>query len=215
VLGWVGCGAPRPAAGGRALVGAGLGAAATLLGFVVLTGLDVILARYWLPAAAAGEYAVGAILTKVVFWLPQGVGVVLLPRLADPADRRRAVPAAVAVVAGLGAVLTLGTAVLGERALPLIGGAAYGAGVGAAAWVFAALGTLLAVSQLLLFSGIAAADRICGPAVWLAVAVEVGVVAAVGRTGAVSVTAVVTAAVGAAGLLVGVGFLRHARDGIG
>jgi O-antigen/teichoic acid export membrane protein len=211
-LGWLGCGAPRPAAGSRALVGAGLAAAATLLGFVVLSGLDVILARYWLPAAAAGEYAVGSILTKIVFWLPQGVGVVLLPRLADPADRRRAVPVAIAVVAGLGAVLTIGTAVLGEHALPLIGGAAYGAGIGGTAWAFAVLGTLLAIAQLLLFSGIAAADRLSGPAVWLAVAVEVGVVAALGAGGTISIGAVVTAAAAAAGLLVGVAFLRHARS---
>ena len=212
VIGWMGCGAPRPAAGARALVGAGLLAGATLLGFVLLSGLDLILARHWLPGAAAGEYAVGAIITKVVFWLPQGVGVVVLPRLADPADRRRAVPVAVGVVAGLGGVLTLGTAALGEHALPMVGGPAYGSAIGGAAWLFAALGTLLAVAQILLYSGIAAADRLSGAAVWLAVGAEIAAVAALAAGGHASATAVVATATGVAGLLVGLGLLGYARD---
>jgi O-antigen/teichoic acid export membrane protein len=211
VLGWLGCGAPRPAPGWRPLARAGLAAAAALLGFVLLTGLDVLLARHWLPAAAAGEYAVGAIIAKVVFWLPQGVGVVLLPRLADPADRRRALPVALGVVGGLGAVLTAGTAVLGERALPLVGGAAYGAGIGAAAWVFAALGTLLALAQLLLYSGIAAADRVPGGAVWLAVGAQTALVAGLGAAGRLSATAIAAAAAGTVAALVAVGVLRHLR----
>jgi O-antigen/teichoic acid export membrane protein len=209
--GWLGCGAPRPAPGWRPLAGAGLAAAAALLGFVLLTGLDVLLARHWLPAAAAGEYAVGAIIVKVVFWLPQGVGVVVLPRLADPRDRRRALGTALGVVGGLGAVLTLGTAAVGERALPLIGGSAYGAGIGAAAWVFAALGTLLALAQLLLYSGIAAADRVPGGAVWLAVGAETAAVAGLAAAGRLTATSLAVAAAGVVALLVAVGLVRQAR----
>ena len=211
VAGWVGCGAPRPARGSRALVGTALLAGTTLLGFVLLSGLDLILVRYWLPAAAAGDYAVGAILTKVVFWLPQGIGMVVLPRLADPADRHRAVPVAVGLVGGLGAALTLGTAAVGAQALPLIGGSAYGSTIGGAAWLFAALGTLLAVTQLLLYSGIAAADRVCGASVWLAVGVEVAVVATLDAGGQASATTIVVTATGVACLLVAVGALRHTR----
>jgi O-antigen/teichoic acid export membrane protein len=215
VLGWLGCGAPRPAAGSRTLIVAALVASGMLLAFVLLSGLDLILARHWLPAAAAGEYAVGAIITKVVFWLPQGVGVVVLPRLADPADRRRAVPVAVGLVGGLGAVLTLGTAVVGAQALPLVGGPAYGSAIGGWAWLFAALGTLLAMAQLLLYSGIAAADRLSGAAVWVAVGVEVAAVAVMSGAGGISATTVVAVATGTAVLLVGVGFLCYRRDTAG
>ncbi|MCO1656171.1 polysaccharide biosynthesis protein [Pseudonocardia humida] len=211
LVGWLGCGAPRPGPGWRPPAVAGLSAAAALLGFVLLSGLDVLLARHWLSAGAAGEYAVGAIIVKVVFWLPQGVGVVLLPRLADPADRRRALLAALGVVGGLGAVLTLGTAAVGARALPLIGGAAYGSGIGGAAWVFAALGTLLALAQLLLYSGIAAADRVPGGAVWLAVGAETAAVAGLAAAGWLSPTTVAVAAAAVVAALVVTGLLRHAR----
>jgi O-antigen/teichoic acid export membrane protein len=213
VLGWAGCGAPRLSAGWRPLAGAGLLAAAALLGFVLLSGLDVLLARHWLGADAAGEYAVGAIIVKVVFWLPQGVGVVLLPRLADPDDRRRALLAALAVVGGLGAVLTLGTVAVGDRAVPLIGGSAYGAGIGATAWVFAALGTLLALAQLLLYSGIAARDRVPGGAVWVAVATETAAVAGLAAAERLSPTSIAAVAAAVVAALVVIGVVRHARPG--
>ena len=69
-----------------------LRASGPLLGFVLLLNLDVLLARHHLTAAQAGEYAVAAIFAKVAFWLPQGVGVVLLPRLADAGHRRGCCP---------------------------------------------------------------------------------------------------------------------------
>lgn len=213
-VGWLCCGAPPPGlAGAGALVRRALPAAAALLGFVVLTSVDVVLARHWLPAAEAGGYAVGAIITKVVFWLPQGVAVVVLPRLADPRRRGRATAVAVAVTAGLGAVLTLGVLGLGARALPMIGGAAYGAGIGAPGWLFAVLGTMLAVAQLLLYSGIAATDRIAGAAVWLALVVEVAAVAALAAGGRGSVAAIAGCATAAATLLVAAGLVRRRAAG--
>lgn len=224
LLAWLGCGSPWPGPGwrgrdGRAalgeILGSTLAAAAALLGFVLLTGLDVILARHWLAPAAAGEYAVGAIIAKVVFWLPQGVGVVVLPRLADPTDRRRAIPIAVAVVGGLGALLTVATAVAGERAVPLVGGSGYGAATGGAAWLFAAVGTLLAVAQLLLYSGIATADRISGVAVWVAVVAEVAVVAALAAGGRATVPAIAATATVVAALLVAAGLLRFRAESTG
>jgi hypothetical protein len=121
VAGWVGCGRPGVSRGLRAPLTAALRASGPLLGFVVLLNLDLLLARHHLSAADAGEYAVGAIVSKVSFWLPQGVGVVLLPRLADEAHRRQALPAALALVAGVGAALTAATAALSSAALPLIG----------------------------------------------------------------------------------------------
>ena len=74
-------------------------------------------------------------------------------------------PVAAALVAVVGALLTAATAVLGARALPLVGGAEYGDALGGATWVFAMLGTLFALAQLLLYSGIAASDRVAAVAV--------------------------------------------------
>jgi O-antigen/teichoic acid export membrane protein len=208
LVGWVLCRRPGFAWQLRGPAAATLRASGALLGFVVLLNLDVLLARHHLPAQAAGEYAVGAVFAKVAFWLPQGIGVMLLPRLADAAHRRRLLPLALAVVAAAGALLTLATAALGASALPLVGGSAYGASLGAATWVFAALGTLLALAQLLLFSGIASADRLATAAVWTAAAVECVVVESLAAAGRLSVVSLAVVALVTAALLVGVGLAR-------
>jgi hypothetical protein len=211
LVGWLGAGRPGVAGRLRAPLLASARAAGALLGFVVLLNLDVLLARHHLPAAASGEYAVAAIVTKVAFWLPQGVGVVLLPKLADAAGRHRALPSALAAVAALGAVLTLGALVLGGAALPLIGGPAYGSTLGSAVWVFAALGTLLALAQLLLFSGIASADRLATAAVWSAAVVETLVVEALAAGGRLSPSSLVGTAALTAAALVATGLVRLRR----
>jgi hypothetical protein len=207
-VGWVLCRRPGFAWQLRGPAAAALRASGALLGFVVLLNLDVLLARHHLPAHAAGEYAVGAVFAKVAFWLPQGIGVMLLPRLADAGHRRRLLPLALAVVAAAGALLTLATAALGAHALPLVGGSAYGASLGTATWVFAALGTLLALAQLLLFSGIASADRLATAAVWTAAAVECVAVESLAAAGRLSVLSLAVVALATAAVLVGVGLAR-------
>jgi hypothetical protein len=146
---------------------------------------------------------------KIAFWLPQGIGVVLLPRLAHAASRRRNVLAAVGVVAAVGGVLALLTAGLGRHALALVGGSAYGTGLGSVTWLFAVLGTLLAAAQLLLYSGIAAADRAAVVAVWAAAAGEVAVVELLAATGALGPLSLVGTATAAATVLVISGLVRH------
>lgn len=207
-IGWVGCGRPGVQRGMREPARSVLRASGALLGFVVLLNLDLLLARHYLPAAAAGEYAVASLFAKIAFWLPQGVGVVLLPRLADPEQRRRTLPAALALVAGVGTVVALATAALGSRALPLVGGAAYGAELGSASWLFAVLGTLLAVAQLLVYSGIAAADRVAVAAVWTAAVAECAVATALAGAGLLTVTTLVVTAVAVASVVVGAGLVR-------
>lgn len=211
----VGVGACWLAAGRPAVAGdiggparAALRASGALLGFVLLLNLDLLLARYHLSRARAGDYAVAAVLTKISFWLPQGVGVVLLPTMADADSRARTVGRAAAVVAILGAVLTLGTAVLGGRVLRLIGGPAYGAGLGGVVWLFALLGTLFAVAQLLLYSGIAAADRLSALTPWVAAAAECAVVEGLAVTGRLSMPSLVATAAGTAAVLVAGGLPR-------
>ena len=205
---WTAAGRPGLAGWRDAPVGPALRASAALLGFVLLTNLDLLLARHVLPAAEAGEYAVGSIVFKVVFWLPQGVAVVLLPLLGDPTARLRSLLRAISVVAGLGAVLTLAAAALGGTTLRLVGGPAYGASLGNAVWLFAALGTLLGVAQLLLYSAIAARAAAPVTAVWAAVAAEVAAVVVLDRAGGATVVGVIGCAVTVAALLVAFGLVR-------
>jgi O-antigen/teichoic acid export membrane protein len=211
LLGWLGCGRPGVQRGIRRTGRHVLRASGALLGFVVLLNLDLLLARHYLPAAAAGEYAVAALFAKVAFWLPQGVGVVLLPRLADPDERRRALPAALGLITAIGVVLTLGTAALGASALPLVGGAAYGTGLGSASWLFALLGTLCALAQVLVYSGIAAADRVAVATVWTATVAECAAVAALAGAGLLSVRTLVITAVVTATVVVAAGLVRALR----
>lgn len=212
LLGWVVTGRPGVARGARPHAVAAARAAGALLGLVLLVNLDVLLARHHLPPELAGEYAVASIFAKVAFWLPQGVSVVLLPRLASAGGRRRLLPAAVALVGGTGLVLTAATAALGGRALPLVGGAGYGAALGGWTWVFALLGTLLALAQLLLYSGIAAADRVAAVAVWGAVVLEAVTVELFVATDRVSVLGVAGTALAASVLLVATGLVRLWRS---
>ena len=212
-LGWWICGRPGLRRGVRGQLPATGAAAASLLGFVVLTTMDVLLARYHLDPGAAGEYALGAVITKIAFWLPQGVGVVLLPHLGDGRKRAALLPGALAAVAAAGLLLTAGLALGGPAAVAALAGtgpagAGPGAAVGRVAWLFALLGTALAVGQLLLLSGLAAGDRATTRSVWAAVGLAVGAVAAAGRLTVVALAVVTTAVVA---LFVAGGLLRARR----
>jgi O-antigen/teichoic acid export membrane protein len=210
-LGWLGCDRPGLARGLGAPGRSALSAAGALLGFVLLVNLDLLLARHHLPAAEAGGYAVAALFAKVAFWLPQGIGVVLLPHLAHARHRHRTLPLALAAVAGTGGLVALATLLLGSSAVSLVGGSAYGTVLDGGPWPFAVQGTLLALAQLLLYSGIAAADRLAVVAVWAAVGVEVAAVELLAGTGRLSAGAVVATATLTATALVGLGLVRQRR----
>jgi O-antigen/teichoic acid export membrane protein len=173
LTGWVLCGRRRPLAGHAHLAGKIIHATWPIFGMVLLINLDVILARHHLPAAEAGDYAVGAVITRIALWLPQAVGVVVLPRLADPEDRRRAMPWALGLIALLDSAVVLVAVVFRGSLFGMIGGSRYG-DYGDQAWLFAMIGSMLALSYLLLYSRIATADRWSSAAVWVAVVTEIG-----------------------------------------
>lgn len=153
-------------------------AAHALLALFVLTNTDLLLARHYLPAVQAGLYGAGALIAKVAFWLPQFVSVLALPRLVDPRRHAAALRVSVLVVAAIGATLTLGTALLGSLAVTVVGGPAYVA-LAPYAWRFAALGSALALVQLLLYARLARHDHRASAFVWSAVLVQVALVALV------------------------------------
>ena len=161
----------------------------------VLTNVDIILARVLLSPEQAGLYAVGSIVAKIAFWLPQFVGVVAFPRMADH-RRDRATKFAVLSVGVMGAVTVAGTAIFAPTIIGVIGGAEYVA-LGPILWLFAAAGSMYAVGQAVLLSRIAQGDRRAVIAVWIAA----GLLGAIALVWARSVTGLVLCACAAGAAL--------------
>jgi O-antigen/teichoic acid export membrane protein len=178
-------GAPPPEGSGAARRGrAGVGwwrevggATTGLLGLFLLANVDVLLARHYLDRAAAGRYALGAVVAKIAFWAPQFVVTVVFPRLVGATDPRRLLAGSAWLIAGFGGLLAGGLVLADGLGLvvPVLGGGY--AGLGPLLPLFAALGTALALVQLLLFEGIATRDRRMGRAVAVALVAEVALVA--------------------------------------
>jgi O-antigen/teichoic acid export membrane protein len=194
---------------GTQALGGEVGAALLgFLGLLLLTNVDLLLARHYLAAGASGLYAAGAVIAKIAYWAPQFVATIVFPRLAtEAAARRRLLARAAAVVAGLGVALMVLVAAAPGLAVALPFGAAY-RDVGPDLPLFAALGTALALVQLLLFSGIAAGDRKVHRLLGATVAVEVAVIALGAHH---SVTGVVAAALAAVTALLVAGWVLERR----
>ncbi|MCZ4077097.1 polysaccharide biosynthesis protein [Rhodococcus sp. H36-A4] len=152
-------------------VGTVLRASQVQLALIGLSALDLVIAAAVLSAEQAGLYALGAVATKAAFWLPQAVGVVLYPRMANPAESAKAVRSALAVVAAIGAVLVLGSA-LAAPLLPSIVGEGY-APVQGYLWIFALQGACLALLQSGLLWAIAGERTQLAIVAWIGLAVEV------------------------------------------
>jgi O-antigen/teichoic acid export membrane protein len=210
---------PRPGerrpAGRAAALHLGLEAATAtvgLLGLFLLANLDMLLARHYLDQAASGSYALGAVVAKIAFWAPQFVVTMVFPRLVRTADPRRLLGGAALLVAGFGGLLAAGlasAAALG-LAVPVLGGGY--AAAGPLLPLFALLGTGLALTQLLLFEGIAARDRRMNGTLAVALVAETALVAVLHDSAGqiVAVTLAVVAAVAATGwLLLRLRLLHH------
>jgi O-antigen/teichoic acid export membrane protein len=206
--GWLVIGRTAPRRHGRGHVRDVLHAVSAMLALVLLVNLDLVLARHYLPAHQAGEYAVGAIVAKIAYWLPQAVAILVLPRLASEHGRRRMVPIALAVCGALDLVVVAGAALMGTTVVSVIGGDDY-AGSPIPVWAFALVGSMLSLVQILLYSRIASNDRRSTLLIWGAVAVEI-VLVTTWLNG--QLTQVVTAAVLATGLLVCAGALVEFRS---
>lgn len=136
----------------------------------VLSNIDIVLARSVLPHHAAGLYSVGALITRAVQFAPQFLVVSTFTRFTDPATARRALVRASRQLLGIGGLAVVGAAVLGPLVIPVVFGHGYDQ-LGHVAWAFAALGTVLALNQLLLSQRIAGHDESASALVWAAAVV--------------------------------------------
>ena len=95
----------------------------------------------------SGYYAAGLIVSKACLFLPQFVIVIVFPSLASsPGDTRR-LRQAIAAVAGLGVCAVIGTLVLPDLIVAIIGGEEKYAPLGPYTWLFAVSGSAYAVLQ--------------------------------------------------------------------
>ena len=204
---WLWLRPPLVRAGGGQLFAETAHATHAFLALFVLTNVDVLLARHYLPERTAGLYAAGAVIAKGAFWLPQFVPVLAFPLMADPARRRNVVRLSMFAVAGAGVVVTAVCWLFGDLVVLAVGGARYD-DLAPEAWWFAALGACFACAQLLLYGRVAAEDRFAAVAVWTAAAV-LAVVVAVDRND--TVVQIASTAVACAAVLVVVGMLTARR----
>ncbi len=160
-----------------------------LLAFFALSNADVIIARSTLDEHQAGLYAAGLILSKAVLFLPQFVVVIAFPSMSKQGAGRQMHLVSLAAVLGIGAVTTLGVALLSPLAVVFVGGPEY-ADLQDRLWVFAALGTLLAMLQLMVYNIVARQRQRTVLLVWAALAVLV-----VAANGVDSLTSLLTVVV--------------------
>ncbi|AXT84781.1 polysaccharide biosynthesis protein [Aeromicrobium sp. A1-2] len=165
-----------------------------LLAYFVLSNMDSLIARNRFDVHESGLYASGLILAKAALFFPQFISVVLFPDLAR-ATTHHARLRAVSLVAGLGAVAVLATAVLPHLALILVGGDKYSEITGRL-WLFAIAGSVLAIVHLLVFDALARHAHGVVVMIWAAVAAVLAVAygIGVGITGLVLTMALVAAA---------------------
>jgi O-antigen/teichoic acid export membrane protein len=141
-----------------------------LLAFFALSNTDVVIARSVLGEHPAGLYAGGLILTKAVLFLPQFVVVIAFPSMSRRDSDRRTHLVGLGLVLAIGAVTVAGVATLSGLALVFIGGPEYAALQGRL-WMFAVLGTVLAMLQLMVYDVVARQHQRMVFVVWAALVV--------------------------------------------
>lgn len=140
-----------------------------LLAFLAVSNADVIVARDVLDAHDAGLYAGGLILVKAVLFLPQFVVIVAFPSMSDADVRRQALHRSLALVVVLGGLSVLAAWILSGVALVFVGGPQY-AEIQGQLWLFAILGTVLSLLQLVVYSVVARQARFSVYVIWVALA---------------------------------------------
>jgi O-antigen/teichoic acid export membrane protein len=138
-----------------------------LLAFFALSNADILVARQALDSHRAGIYAAGLILAKAMLFLPQFVVVVAFPSMSTESGRRPALRRSLLLVGGLGVVGVAGAFLLRSLALVFVGGSAY-TEVSDRLWLFALLGTILSMLQLLVYAVLARGGRRPVLLVWAA-----------------------------------------------
>jgi O-antigen/teichoic acid export membrane protein len=138
-----------------------------LFAYFALTNIDMLVGRSVLDSHDSGLYAAGLIVARAVMFLPQFVVVIAFPNMSTNVNPARALLRSTALVGALGGGCVIAAALLPGLVLVFAGGNDYAA-VGSLLWVFALLGTCMAVLQLLVYSVLARQGIASMALVWLA-----------------------------------------------
>jgi O-antigen/teichoic acid export membrane protein len=147
-----------------------------LFAYFALTNIDMLVGRSILDSHDSGLYAAGLIVSRAVMFLPQFVVVIAFPSMASSPRPARTLVNSMALVGGLGGACVLITALLPDFVLVFAGGREYEE-VSGLLWVFALLGTCMAILQLLVYSVLARQGILSMVLIWVALLVVVGVAA--------------------------------------
>jgi O-antigen/teichoic acid export membrane protein len=172
-----GAGAPTPPI--RDLVVEVIHAAHAHGAFLLLTSLDVLLARHILSADDAGTYAVGAVITRASLWAPQSIVMLAFASLAQADSHRRSRIRATLAVSAIGLAIVAATALTSHLVVSAVGGGRYGS-LAHIAWLFALLGAMLATLQLSVLAGLARRHVHATALLWLTIVADVAVVLTIG-----------------------------------
>lgn len=147
-----------------------------LFAFFALSNVDIVLARALLSESQAGLYAGGLILVKATLFLPQFLVILVFPAMSSRGADRGTLLKALGVTSLLGLAGVGGVLLLPDFALLFVGGDDF-AGLRDDLWLFAIIGTLLSMLQLLVYSVLARQQLGASAMLWTAL-VLVSVVAA-------------------------------------
>ncbi|GAA1703061.1 hypothetical protein GCM10009745_58030 [Kribbella yunnanensis] len=157
-----------------------------LLAFFVIANADVLLARGLLDGQHSGYYAAGVIVAKACLFLPQFVIVIVFPSLANSPGDTVKLRRAILAVAGLGVCTVVGTLVLPDLVVAVIGGPEKYATLGPFTWMFAIAGSAYAVLQMVVYAAIAQQEKRAALLIWaglIVLAVTAAIVLSNGMTG--------------------------------
>jgi O-antigen/teichoic acid export membrane protein len=138
----------------RSVIGEVLHNSHALLAFFALSNCDILVARAVLDDHASGLYAGGLILAKAVLFLPQFIVVLVFPSMSADTGRRGVQAKALGLILAMGLAAVATAAVGSPLAVLFVGGSEY-AELEGDIWAFAALGTVLAMTQLLVYAVVA------------------------------------------------------------
>ena len=144
-----------------------------LLAFFALSNVDILVARNVLDEHEAGLYAGGLILVKAVLFLPQFVVVLAFPSMGVAESRLRTLLQSLTVVGIIGILIAGGVTVLSDWAILFVGGKQYSA-IEGSFWLFALLGGVLAMLQIVVYSVLARQARKSVFVLWAGLLVVIG-----------------------------------------
>ncbi|HYN67070.1 MAG TPA: oligosaccharide flippase family protein [Ornithinibacter sp.] len=131
---------------------------------LVVTNMDIPLARTVLPPVESGEYAVVSLFAKAAYWGPAFLATLFYPRMARATTRRSALLAvgSTTVIALVGVGLS---ALLAEPLIRIVGGPTY-VGLAPLVPLLTASGAAWSVAQVLVYWRLSRGDHRLGYAVW-------------------------------------------------